>query len=107
MGKGNPAQILETIKMINHQSVKTAAELAAILAPVPAVTHAEIARQAKAHGVDLATVETFTATSWIVGRDRENNTMIRAIPGGYWVETFEPLSGAGGVLESVRVEVAQ
>ncbi|QOI69629.1 hypothetical protein JT328_gp13 [Aeromonas phage BUCT551] len=93
--------------MINHQTDKTAAELAAILAAVPAVTHAEIARQAKAHGVDLATVETFTATSWIVGRQRENHTMIRAIPGGYWVETFEPLNGAGGVLASVRVEVAK
>lgn len=93
--------------MINHQSVKTAAELAAILAPVPAVTHAEIARQAEAHGVDLTAVEPFTATSWIVGRERENHTMIRAIPGGYWVETFEPLNGAGGVLESVRVEVAK
>ena len=97
--------------MINHQSVKTAAELRAILAAVPAAvpaaTHAEIARQAKAHGVDLTAVETFTATSWIVGRDLENNIMIRAIPGGYWVETWPPLNGAGGVLESVRVEVAQ
>lgn len=93
--------------MIKHQTDKTAAELRALLGDVPAATHAEIARQAKAHGVDLTAVETFTATSWIVGRQRENHTMIRAIPGGYWVETFEPLNGAGGVLASVRVEVAQ
>lgn len=93
--------------MIKHQNDKTAAELRAILAAVPAATHAEISRQAKAHGVDLAAVEIYTATSWIVGHARENHTMIRAIPGGFWVETFEPLNGAGGVLASVLVEVAK
>lgn len=93
--------------MMNRQNDKTAAELRAILGAVPAATHAEIARQAKAHGVNLSAVETYTATSWIVGGERQNHIMIRTIPGGYWVETFEPLNGAGGVLACVRVEVAK
>ncbi len=35
------------------------------------------------------------------------NQVFRTVPGGYLVETFEPLTGSGAVLASVLVEVAK
>jgi len=77
------------------------------LATVPAVTHGEILRQVFDHGGDLSTVEAVTATVWQVGSSRARHTLIRTVPGGYLVETFEPLSGSGAVLASQLVEVAK
>ena len=77
------------------------------LATVPAATHGEILRQVIDHGGDLSSVATVTATVWQVGSSRARHTLIRTVPGGYRVETFEPLTGSGAVLASVLVEVAK
>lgn len=77
------------------------------LATIPAAAHGEILRQVIDHGGDLSTVETYTATMWRVGDSCARHTLIRAVPSGYLVETFEPLNGSGATLASVLVEVAQ
>lgn len=73
------------------------------LSTLPAATHEEVLRQVIDHGGDLSAIEAKTATMWQIGDSRARHTLVRVVPDGWLVETFEPLSGSGKTLASVRV----